>query len=223
MNVTACRPGGIEKAKPCSPPQLYEFAPRSPLAEANTELARYREYLFPLVLDLWGTATDEAFVKLIFDAAGGASLETFQAQLILKFKAPDANRISAREAQKHKPGLLKNLAEQAARTHQLAREVEKGRARKMPTVEPQKPPEPLDPARRWDRIRQALKARLTPESYENWFAYTSQAQETADSTTVVTRGDHEEVEFLTSEYTALLTKVCIEIGEPSLIHWKAGN
>jgi len=216
LNVTACRPGGIEKAKPCSPPQLHEFAPRSPLAEANTELARYRAYLFPLVMNLWDTGTDEAFIRSVFELAAGAPLETFQDQVALKFPNP-------KEARKHKPGLLRNLAAQAAKTHAVRQELEKERVRKMPVVEPQTPPEPLDPARRWDRIRQALKARLTPESYENWFAYTSQAQETADSTTVVTRGDHEEVEFLTSEYTALLTKVCIEIGEPSLIHWKAGK
>ncbi len=227
LNVTACRPSSLKPelpatpatVSPCSRTQLHA----APTFEENTELARYRAYLVPLVLDLWGTATDDAFVKLVFDAADGASLETFQAQLILKFKATDANRIDAREASKHKPGLLRNLAEQAARTHKLAQAREKERAAAMPAVTPQKPPEPLDAARRWDRIRQQLQALLTPESYANWFAFTRQAEETATSTTVIANGDHEEVEFICQEYGQMIEATCRKLGEPTLIMWRAGR
>lgn len=214
LNVTACRPAAT--APPCSPAQLHTFANPSPPVEENTELARYRAYLFPLVMNLWDTGTDEAFIRSVFELAAGAPLETFQDQVALKFPNP-------KEARKHKPGLLRNLAAQAAKTHAVRQELEKERLRKMPVIEPQTPPEPLDLTRRWDRIRQELKARLTPESYENWFARTRQIQQDADSMTVVANGDNQEADFIVDEYTNLIREICAKLNEPSLIIWRAGK
>lgn len=220
LQVTACRPRSSEGETRAN---TYGSAhPHGASTfEENKGLSEYRQYLSTLVLDLWGTAPDEAFVKLIFDAAAGAPVEVFANQVNLKFRLSQGVETYQREAKKHQPGLLKNLAAQAARTD-AARRSTKG-ARPVPDTAPQRRPEPLDPAKRWDRIRAALQTRLAPESYHNWFAYTRQMTETASSLIVEVEAGHEAIALITSEYTALLTKVCTGLGEPETIIWKAGR
>jgi hypothetical protein len=205
LQVTAC--------KPCSRPQPHEKA----APEENTALSSYRDYLFPLVLKLWGVATDDDFVRKVFASAQGAPVETLADVVRLKLPNPD-------KASYHVPGLLVNLAEQAGRTHRLRAELAaKEEARKMPAVTSQSPPEPLNPARRWDRIRQELKGRMTPESYGNWFARTRQIDEDDDTVTVLVDGDQATVDFITDEYHNLLNAVCEQIDEPTVFLWRAGQ
>jgi hypothetical protein len=200
LNVTACLPAAKQA-----------MVPIPTRGEANTEFARYRDYLFPLVLNLWSTATDEAFVRRVFEAAAGAPLETFQDQVSLKF--PHAS-----EARKHKPGLLRNLAEQAAKTHRARQAMEKESLSKMPIPAPQKPPAPLDPARRWDRIRRELQDRLSAESYDNWFARTRQLDETPAYTVVAV--DASALVLIRDEYAQLIADICARLGEPASITWR---
>ena len=225
LQVTACRPtanvvwGDEEKANACSRPQPHG----AEASEENTELARYRVYLNTTMLDLWETAKDEGFIQAVFKAADGAPLEALRNQVAIKFKARQGETIFRTEALKHQPGLLVSLAADAARAFKLRQQTETRRDEEMPRAEARKPPEPLNPARRWDRIRQQLQKRLTPESYGNWFAYTWQVEETPESITVVVHGPQAEVEFLIDEYTPLLMEICDELREPRRIDWRAGQ
>jgi hypothetical protein len=221
LQVTACRPRieGKEKANPCSRTQPHGAT----TFEESKGLFEYSQYLSTLVLDLWGTAPDEAFVKLCFDAAAGAPVGVFANQVKVRFRHAQGAETFQREARKHQPGLLVKLAEQAARTHAAHRQREKETANKMPTVEPQRRREPLDAAKRWDRIRRALQTRITPESYSNWFERTSQLTETASAVMVEVEGGQDAIDLISSEYSPLLSKVCMELGEPETIVWKAGR
>jgi len=228
LQVTACRPasnvvwgaeGAEEKAKACSRPQPHG----AQASEENTELARYRVYLNATMLDLWETAKDERFIQAVFGAADGAPLEALHNQVAIKFKRGQGETTFRTEARKHQPGLLINLASDAARAFKLRQQTEKERTDQMPPVEASKPAEPLDPNRRWDRIRRELQKRLPLVSYENWFAYTWQIDETAELMTVVLNADQDTVEFLMQEYAPLIAEICNAIHEPPAIQWRAGR
>ena len=225
LQVTACRPtanvvwGDEEKANACSRTQPHGGNP----SEENTALAQYRDYLNPLILELWGTAKDDGFIRTVFAAANGAPVEILQAQVELRFRSAQGATMFHAEARKHQPGLLVSLATDAARAFILRQSIEKTRNDHMPPVEARKPPEPLNPARRWDRIRRELQKRLTPVSYGNWFAYTWQVEETPDTVTVVVDGDEEAAQFLAEEYGAIIAEICGALNEPASIQWRAGR
>jgi hypothetical protein len=223
LQVTACRPAartaGDEEAKPCRAAALHGAEG----FEANTELTRYRTYLNALMLKLWETAKGEDFIRAVFKAADGAPLEALQNQVALKFKDAQGDATFRKEARKHQPGLLIGLAEDAARAFKLRLQTDKTRTAQMPPIGARKPPEPLNPARRWDRIRQQLQKRLTPESYENWFARTWQMDERGDLMIVGVDGGEETVLLLTEEYGPLIAEICAAVKEPLTIQWRAGR
>lgn len=189
----------------------------------NTDLSGFRNYLNPLILELWDTAKDEAFIRQVFDAAEGAPLDTFKTHVEVKFSAAQGNAAFHRNARKHQPGLLIALACDAGRAWKLRQKIDKARSAEMSASEPQKPPEPLDLSRRWDRIRRALQQCLTTESYANWFSSTRQLHEDGNSTTVMVDGDQQTRNFLIDEYEVLVADVCAKLNEPGLIVWKAGK
>jgi hypothetical protein len=89
-------------------------------------------------------------------------------------------------------------------------------------VKPAEPVEPLDETKRWDRVRSALQGRLTPESYENWFARSRQVVEMSSSAIVVFP-DADVAEYVKGEYQSLIVDVCCQMGEPSEFTFTADN
>jgi hypothetical protein len=82
--------------------------------------------------------------------------------------------------------------------------------------------EPLDPKKPWDRIRARLKADITPESYENWFAHTRQQgtpASAADPIYVVVP-DEPAREFLTEEYSAVIRRTAHMLQIQNPIVWR---
>ena len=113
---------GEQEAKRCSRAQPHAFAHCSPVGEANKDFQEFASYINRRVLELWGTSIDSEFARSIFQALQGASLATLQAAINIKLPDPAA-------AKRHKPGLLLNLAAQAARAHSVLIETEKQDAR----------------------------------------------------------------------------------------------
>ena len=106
---------GEQEAKRCSRAQPHAFAHCSPVGEANKDFQEFAGYINRRVLELWGTSIDSEFARSIFQALQGASLATLQAAINIKLPDPAA-------AKRHKPGLLFNLAAQAARAHRISTE-----------------------------------------------------------------------------------------------------
>lgn len=228
LQVTACRPAANVvwgaangekadegKAKPCSRGQLHG----KDAFDENAELTGYRDYLRPLILDLWNSAKGEDFIRRVFEAAQGAPVADLQSQVDVRFARQQGIETFARNARKHRPGLLISLAGDAARAFRLREEIEKARPDKMATTQPAKPPEALNPSRRWDRIRAHLQTQLSQVSYDNWFAFTRQLEETEHTTTIGVQ-DETTAEYLKTEYGRAIEMAAAYLGEPVRFIWR---
>lgn len=210
LDVRVSRPEGEDRAKRCSSPRLQSFANHSPSADANKQLADYRPVISAIVLQIWQKAADDQLIAAVVAAAGPAPVALFQHHVHLKFKSrADAARF-------HSPALLPLLAADALKTHLAMNQ--------RPPADPpelaQPAEEPLNPTRRWDRIRAAIKTRVSATVYANWFAHTRQIEEGKNTTTVGVFSP-EQAGFMDAEFSALIGQVCSEQKEPGKIIWRA--
>jgi hypothetical protein len=156
-------------------------------------------------------------------ALAGAPLDIFELQCRSKF--------SADRRKKWRPGILINLASDAARTWKARTESEaeiERRARRrgeeqatMARNDAQTVQKPLDPSKAWDRIRQRLKQRMPAESYANWFVQTRQLAEDPESITVLLENSAAKI-LMTEDYAELLTEVSAEVKAPRIV-WRVAE
>jgi hypothetical protein len=212
LSVTVSRPDE-QKAKRCSPAQPQSFPVSSPSTEENKRLTEYRVFISQLVLNLWGKTADEQLIAAVLKAAGAAPIRLFEHIVFLRFKnRSDASRF-------HSAGLLPSLAQDARQAY-LAMQTKENNNPQAPEKRPASPAEPLDMARRWDRIRGTLKAKLSPTVYANWFEYTRQIEERRDAT-VVSVATEDQAKFMEDEFTSLIKAACLQLGEPTVIFWRS--
>ena len=123
----------------------------------------------------------------------------------------------------HGTGLLLVLADDARATWK-AREALNREAAHMITRAIEKratapPRRPLNKALRWDRIRSILRERLAEVVYANWFEASRQITETKEAT-IIEVPDEVVARFVQDEYGPLLSRVCLELGEPAVFDWR---
>jgi len=109
LQITAT-PHHPEDARNCSRTQLQSFAKRSPSNSRQTEekkrFSEYSDAITEFVARFWAIEADETLINEVFARAGNAPLGHFAHRVNLKLR----NR---RDVGKHKPALLKNLADDA--------------------------------------------------------------------------------------------------------------
>lgn len=197
----------------CTGQPVQKFAVSSPVLP-SAESEKYRRELPQLILHLWNTAKDEAFIGAIVAAANGAPWEDFLSQLRLKF----GDRFE--RATKHQPGLLRNLAAQAAAAHRLRQSLTPVEPALRSTVETHsKPASVLNPSLRWDKARAALQAQLTPQQYANWIEPTRQLKETPEWTVIAVE-DQPTADFLQQEFDAIIADTLRQLGEPTKVTYR---
>jgi len=100
-----------KKANTCSRARLQV----DKTAEANKRLAEFSGYISRKTVQLWERAADAALIARVIAATQGAPLETFTRVVENKFPTVSS-------AQRHAPGLLLSLAQQAARDWQAVQQ-----------------------------------------------------------------------------------------------------
>jgi hypothetical protein len=177
----------------------------------NNRVADFQKAVNYTTLHFWNRAADKGLIGQVIKAAGAAPVELFQRFVDDKLSPRGA-------AKKHTPGLLIELARDAARTHQALKEAP---AMPRPTIadRPAFQEPPLDSSIAWDRFKAVLKAELGAGPYENWIARTRQMQATADSIYVAVP-DQGTRDYLKSEFSDVLEKIRRQLNDLREIEWR---
>lgn len=188
--------------------------------EANKEVNEIEREIRDLSLDYFRSLPAPIKLGNVAAAMNGVPVGYLRTQLKQKFP-------TGRARPQDRPGLMLNLAEEAARvwSAECEREQEAAADRRqqeaaatMPANDAESTLEPLDPAKPWDQVRERLKTSITPEAYFNWFAQTRQLAADENSVTVLVR-DQFTLDIITTDYAGVLTKVSKE-ANVRLIVWR---
>lgn len=177
----------------------------------NTQATDYRIAISNICLNIWEKAADAKLIESVIRAAGAAPVEIFQRLADKKLSGRDA-------ARRHSSGLLIELAKDAAKTHEAVKHLAKPEKREAP---PLPPPDPLDPSKPWDKVRNQLQAICSKETYDNWFAYTRQI--TFDKKSIIVAVPNDGVKaFLESDddIKQRLIEACSYTRQPEKIVWR---
>ena len=171
--------------------------------------------LTPIFLKTFEKTPDDAIIAEIVKFTRGAPPEK------LLERIEEKRRTGALKS----PGLVLELARdvgkawvagtklRAAAEHEETERVRRRSAAAAPRIVV-----PLDPAKRWDRIRAALAGIISAETYSNWFERTRQISETADSS-IIEAPDGHTISFVGEEFASTIEDICKQLGEPTDIVW----